>query len=189
MSKTEWLADFKRINGRDPKPLEFRKALNNGEFSLENDDQFADTSAVSIDADPDEHFSRKERRLLKKNSRQVNTKNGINSVLLSIISFVFTLSPLLVVLNPKVLLKYQDKASIENLGSLLIVMFFFGVLLLLLAFVFALVSFFESPRRLGIAGFFFALVNLIYVYTIINYVQFANGDLNSAVNILQNILK
>ncbi len=185
MSKTEWKEDFKRINGREPKPREFRKALNKGEFTLE---ESLETDPIQA-TPPVDNLSRKELRQLKKERKFSSPKNGISSLVLAFFSLLFTLSPILFILNPDILLNFQSKANIENLASLLIVMFFFGVLLLFVAIVFALTSLFKAPRSLAIIVFFFSMINLFYVYTIINFAQSASGYFSNAVDILEDIFK
>ncbi|AZZ61090.1 hypothetical protein DSM07_07130 [Oenococcus sp. UCMA 16435] len=184
MSKSEWIEDFKRFNGRDPKPREFRKALNKGEFTLD-DDREADLQQTPVTTDP----TRKELRQLKKERKLSSPRNGINSLVLTFFSLLFTLSPVLLILNPDILLNFQTKANIENLASVLVVMFFFGILLLLMAIVFALMSLFKAPRSLAIVAILFSMINLLYVYTVINFSQSAIGYFSNVIDILESIFK
>ncbi|EHN58887.1 hypothetical protein [Oenococcus kitaharae] len=186
MNKAEWIEEFKKINGRDPRPSEFREALNRQEFSL--DDSGADQPLPAVGED-ESQLSRKEKRRLEKAARGKNRHNGINALILSMLSLLFTLSPILIVLNPRVILNAGSVSSNDNTGSFVAALFFFGVLLLLLSLLFAIMSLFESPRQMAIIAFVFSLINAFYVYTVVNFTQFSAMDFQKVVSIFQNIFR
>ncbi|WP_439425620.1 hypothetical protein ACKP2L_01480 [Oenococcus alcoholitolerans] len=178
MTKDEWIENFKNTHGgREPKPKEFRRALNNGDFSLEEQSQADQPSLEKRSMAPKAPLSKRIR----------SSHNGISSLVLSFLSFLLTLMPLIIIFRPSFLDDLNTRAEIENTSSMILAVFFLGCLLLVLSFVFAIPSLFEKPRHLAFIALCFSLLNGAYVYSLLAFAFNGGTYLTNIINLLRTI--